>query len=83
MTAVKPGLLQHVGVCSGRSLGTGEVTFEVPIHATIAERRFNGILIDSKPLVIQKSGSLQSGQNTGPTKLSSGITVIPYSSDRR
>jgi len=60
---------------SGRSLGTGEVTFQVPFHATMAERRFNGILIDSKPLVIQKSG-VQVEQNMGPTKLSSGITVV-------
>lgn len=59
---------------SGRSLGTGEVTFEVPAHAAMAERRFNGILIDSQPLVIEKSGP---SQTNAPTKLSSGITVIP------
>lgn len=62
-------------VCSGRSLGTGEVTFKLPHHATMADRRFNGILIDGKPLVIQQSGAYPSGQNPGPTKLSSGITV--------
>eukprot|EP00210_Caulerpa_lentillifera_P005633 g5386.t1 len=59
---------------NGRSLGTGEVMYEVPAHAALAERRYNGILIDSQPLVIEKSGP-SSHTNTS-TKLSSGITVI-------
>eukprot|EP00210_Caulerpa_lentillifera_P009265 g8830.t1 len=58
---------------SGRSLGTGEVTYEVPAHAAVAERRFNGILIDSQPLVVEKSGP---SNTTASTKLSSGITVM-------
>lgn len=57
----------------GHSLGTGEVIFEVPAHAALAEQRFNGILIDSQPLVVE---TFRPNQTNAPTKLSSGITVI-------
>lgn len=60
-------------ITRGRSLGTGEVIFEVPAHAALAEQRFNGILIDSQPLVIE---TFLPNQTNAPTKLSSGITVI-------